>query len=81
MAQGAQAGTPVPAGDPSLARYRVLEEAERKDVSVVFKAEDTQLKKVVAIRVLPEEEARGSEVRQRLLKRVDLSQPDTHLCL
>ena len=51
--------------DHPLARYRVIENLEEKDNSVVYRAEDTQLHRSVAIRVLPEDEAARAEQKQR----------------
>ena len=55
-----------------LVRYRVIEDIDRKDASVIYKAEDTQLKKIVDIRVLPEDAARDSERREARGRRVSV---------
>jgi len=49
-----------------LAKYRVIENLEGQDDSVVYRAEDTELQRSVAIRVLPESAAKRI---QRLEKR------------
>ena len=61
------AETPQPAPeDQRLAKYRVIEDLPSKGDSVVYRAEDTQLKRSVTINVLPESAARQAERRQRL---------------
>ena len=58
--------------DHPLVRYRVIEDVDRKDASAIYKAEDTQLKKMVDIRVLPEDAARESESREARGRRVSV---------
>ena len=58
--------------DHPLVRYRVIEDVDRKDASAIYKAEDTQLKKIVNIRVLPEDAARASESREARGRRVSV---------
>ena len=66
----------APAGPPEttagqahpLVKYQVLEDIESGGDSVVYRAEDTQLKRAVTINVVPEAAARTVEKRQRLLK-------------
>ena len=58
--------------DHPLVRYRVIEDVDRKDASAIYKAEDTQLKKIVDIRVLPEDAARDSESREARGRRVSV---------
>ena len=60
----------VPDPGHPLVRYRVIEDASRKDAGVIYKAEDTLLKKIVDIRVLPEDAARESEIRETRGRRV-----------
>ena len=59
------AGQPAPE-DQRLAQYRVIEDLASEGDSVVYRAEDTQLKRSVTINVLPESAARQAERRQRL---------------
>ena len=48
-----------------LVKYRVIENLEQQDDSIVYRAEDTQLNRSVAIRVLSEDEARRAERKLR----------------
>ena len=52
--------------DQRLAKYRVIEDLPSEGDSIVYRAEDTQLKRAVTINVLPESAARRAERRQRL---------------
>ena len=51
--------------DQPLDKYRVIEDLDSEGDSVVYRAEDTQLKRSVTINVLPESAARQTEQRQR----------------
>ncbi len=51
--------------DQPLDKYRVIEDLDSEGDSVVYRAEDTQLKRSVTISVLPESAARQTEQRQR----------------
>ena len=68
----AGAGQPGPAAHP-LIKYRVIEDLASEGDSVVYRAEDTQLKRSVTINVLPESAARQAEGRQRLQQRALLA--------
>ena len=49
-----------------LAKYRVIENLEEQDDSVLYRAEDTQLKRLVDVRVVPQSSAqRIARVQQR----------------
>ena len=48
-----------------LARYRVIEDIEEADDSIKYLAEDTELHRSVAIRILPQSSAQQMERRQR----------------
>ena len=61
----AEADRPGPEGHP-LVKYRVIEDLGSEGDSVIYRAEDTQLKRSVTINVLPESAARQAERRQRL---------------
>jgi hypothetical protein len=70
----ARAGTqavatqPAPTGQASpgpLARYRVIEDAEEAGDAIKYVAEDTELHRSVAIRVLPQSSAESIERAQR----------------
>ena len=64
-------GQPGPAAHP-LVKYRVIEDLASEGDSVVYRAEDTQLKRSVTINVLPESAARQAEQQQRLQQRAFL---------
>ena len=59
----------APAGQASpgpLARYRVIEDVEEQDDSVLYRAEDTQLNRLVDVRVVPQSSAqRIARVQRR----------------
>jgi WD40 repeat protein len=61
--QGQAEGSPLPG---PLARFRVIENLEEQDDLVAYRAEDTQLRRSVAIRVVPESEALKDDKRRRL---------------
>ena len=48
-----------------LAKYRVIENLEEADDSVLYRAEDTQLKRLVDVRVVPQSSAQRIERAQR----------------
>ncbi len=48
-----------------LVKYRVIENLEQADNTIVYRAEDTQLNRSVAIRVLSEDEARRADRKLR----------------
>ena len=72
----APAEVPAPAGqlettaepDHPLVKYHVIENLDSGGDSVVYRAEDTQLKRSVTINVVPESAARSAEKQQRLHK-------------
>ena len=66
-AQVPAAEPPETTADPGhpLVKYQVLEDIESGGDSVVYRAEDTQLKRAVTINVVPESAAREAAQRQR----------------
>ena len=77
----ARAGTQAAATQPAqtgqaspgpLARYRVIEDAEEAGDAIKYVAEDTELHRSVAIRVLPQSSAEKIERRQRLQRQAFL---------
>ena len=73
VATGAHAGLKQgQAESPSLlgplTRYRVIENLEEQDDLITYRAEDSQLHRSVAIRVVPESASQKLEQRQRLLR-------------
>ena len=77
----AQAGSPEPPAEPDraapeshpLVRYHVIEDLDSRGDSVVYRAEDTQLKRSVTINVMPESAAREAERRMRTKDRALLA--------
>ena len=77
----AQAGLPEPQAEPDrpapeshpLVRYHVIEDMDSRGDSVVYRAEDTQLRRSVTINVMPESAAREAERRMRTKDRALLA--------
>jgi serine/threonine protein kinase len=67
------AAAPVASGPHPLSRYRVIEERQSGPDSVVYEAEDTELRRTVAVRVLPPEAAREVEHRVQAFPRMKLA--------
>ncbi len=59
--------------DHPLVKYRVIEHLEEQDDSVLYRAEDTNLKRLVDVRVVPQSSAHRVERRQRLQRRAVLA--------
>ena len=66
-APAGQLETTAEPGHPLL-KYHVIEDLDQGGDSVVYRAEDTQLKRSVTINVVPESAARAAEKQQRLHK-------------
>ncbi len=66
QAQAAPPAEPPAPEDQRLAKYRVIEDLASEGDSVVYRAEDTHLKRAVTISVLPESAVRQAERRRRL---------------
>ena len=60
--QAAKTGQATPG---PLARYRVIEDVEEQDDSVLYRAEDTQLKRLVDVRFVQQSSAQRIERQQR----------------
>ena len=68
----AEADRPAPESHP-LVRYHVIEDLDSRGDSVVYRAEDTQLRRSVTINVMPESAAREAERRMRTKDRALLA--------
>ena len=63
--------SPAEASEHPLAKYRVIEDVDETGDSVVYRAEDTQKKRVVDVRVVTESAARAA-ARNRRLQQIGL---------